>query len=179
METARLKIALQTVEYLCVAQTTTRPALLVEADQTPLDRATALALIELLAEHCAVARPRVTFGKRAWARPSENRLHLRRQGLNARIVVHEFAHLTAPPVRKNGRNVNHGPDFVAELDRLVVCSVGLWRSKRFDLLGAVKTLEDKALERKQRRAASRRGQDHELLRMVAAMCNKAFGGPSR
>lgn len=125
-------------EYACVCCMTSQPKLRLEARNTPVSEEDAVALLNLLSEHYACPLPTVTWGKcrRSWARPKERRIHLRRAslGLDVGTVLHELAHLIAPPrdPGPSGRRRVHGPDFVEALDRLLVVSAPVWTTGKFN-----------------------------------------------
>lgn len=123
-------------EYASVARATSQPLLLIEAHETSMSKQDAEALLEILAEDCGRTRPKVTWGKRAWARPERNHIQLPQSGhdLNVGTVVHEFAHLVAPEApRVAGRRRHHDAGFVAALDKLLAASYSLWTTDAFDL----------------------------------------------
>ena len=118
-------------EYSCVAATTSRPALMLEACMTGIGNQDAVALLELLAEICGCPTPKVTWGKRAWAKSKEWRIHLPQVGdMDVETVVHEFAHLLAEiDALEEATHQPHGGRFVMTLDRLLLESWPVWRAK--------------------------------------------------
>jgi hypothetical protein len=121
-------------EYACVCRATRDPRLLLEAKLTKIKEADAAALLELLAEQHGCEAPNVTWGKRGWAKPRRRRIHLPKSpDLSVGTVVHEFAHLVAPPTGGPRPFRHHGPTFVENLDRLLVISHPLWQRKKLNL----------------------------------------------
>jgi hypothetical protein len=124
-------------EYACVCCMTSQPRLMLEAHETRVSEEDAVTLLSLLSEHYACPLPEVTWGSggRSWARPKKHRIRLsRNRRLNAGTVLHELAHLMAPPgdPGPSRRRRVHGPEFVRTLDDLLVVSSPVWMTGEFN-----------------------------------------------
>lgn len=165
-------------EYSCVARTTRDPMLMIEANETSISKGDAEALAELMADDCGRARRKITWGKRAWAKPNENRIHLPEQGccLNAGIVLHEFAHLVAPesPLVA-GRYRHHDAGFVAALDKLLVESSALSRSQDFKLESCLGRIEETENRRSTVNVSERKARMVSMLLPVLEKLRKGSG----
>ena len=162
-------------EYACVCCMTSQPKLMLEANETRVSEQDAVALLNLLSEHYACPLPKVTWGRgrRAWARSKEHRIHLPRAGrrLNVGTVLHELAHLMAPPgdpAGPSGRRRVHGPEFAKALDRLLVVSSPAWMNGKFNyeqtMWLIMTTHEGLKMKGRARREYRRREYHHEHQR---------------
>jgi len=146
-ETKRVRKAIRNAryEYDCVCRMTSQPRLMLEARETCICEADAIALLELLAEYCGCPAPKVTWGRRAWARRKDWRVHLCRSPvrLHVGVVVHEFAHLVAcrDDGERSKRLRHHGPAFAEALDRLLLVSAPVWRTRRFNYERTLRRIE--------------------------------------
>lgn len=90
----------------------------------------AIRLLQMLAYHCPrIGMPRVTWGKRSWARLSKDRLNLEnpdKDTLTVHIVLHEYAHLMAKTKKEHEKRRRfHGPGFRLCLDAIML----VWRDR--------------------------------------------------
>lgn len=117
----RNEMLAEVCEYTFVKNSTRNLPLMLKAQRTGVDPLVARQVILLVGQRCGrlAETPRVQWGERNWARPSKGVLNLNPVGLCVETVLHELAHIYAPPRRENGKNVHHHDEYVAMLDLLL------------------------------------------------------------